>query len=184
MVDLIELLHSHHQLAMFSFMDFHCCSSAVIVLLLDSILHPTGESFRRIKIAMLCLQHIAEGCAVAKKGMRLIEEFQGLVERVTGRLRPIDPITHMEVEKSTRSGQLNDLSGTMSALKTGSYSLQPELITSHEHQSSSIVGIEMRAQGSPTVNSPDINAEPPSTLIDYEYLGSGFSLDFLTSVEQ
>lgn len=78
-VDLIGLLRSRGQLALFSHTDFHTCSSATIIVLLDSILNPRLTSFPKVKTAMDALRYMATGSALAKSSLKYVENFQGVV---------------------------------------------------------------------------------------------------------
>ncbi|KAE8140838.1 hypothetical protein BDV38DRAFT_10499 [Aspergillus pseudotamarii] len=80
-IDLIELLRNRRQLARFSHTDFHCCSSATIIILLESILHPRLRSYSRVSTAMEALHFMARGSALARNALKHVDSFQVVVNK-------------------------------------------------------------------------------------------------------
>ncbi|KAE8332759.1 fungal-specific transcription factor domain-containing protein [Aspergillus sergii] len=80
-IDLIELLRSRRQLARFSHTDFHCCSSATIIILLESILHPRLTSYSRVSTAMDSLHFMACGSDFARNTLKHVDNFQAVVNK-------------------------------------------------------------------------------------------------------
>lgn len=80
-IDLIDLLRCSGQLGLFSHTDFHTCSSATVIVLLDSVLKPRLTSFPKVKMAMSALRYMATGSDLARNSLKLIEYFQSLVNR-------------------------------------------------------------------------------------------------------
>lgn len=80
-IDLIDLLKTRGQLGLFSYTDFHTCSSATIIVLLDSILNPRLSSFPKVRTAMGALQYMATGSDLARNSLKYVENFQGVVNQ-------------------------------------------------------------------------------------------------------
>lgn len=80
-IDLIDLLKSRGQLGLFSYTDFHTCSSATIIVLLDSILKPRLSSFPKVRTAMGALEYMATGSYLARNSLKYVERFQGVVNK-------------------------------------------------------------------------------------------------------
>lgn len=80
-IDLIELLRNRRQLARFSYTDFHCCSSATIIILLESILHPRLRSYSRVSTAMDALHFMARGSDFARNALKHVDSFQAVVNK-------------------------------------------------------------------------------------------------------
>ncbi|KAE8360466.1 fungal-specific transcription factor domain-containing protein [Aspergillus caelatus] len=80
-IDLIELLRNRRQLARFSHTDFHCCSSATIIILLESILHPRLKSYSRVSTAMEALHFMARGSEFARNALKHVDNFQAVVNK-------------------------------------------------------------------------------------------------------
>jgi hypothetical protein len=113
-IDLIESLRLCGQLALFSIVDIHSCSSAVMVLILSSVTCPSPETRHKIEIALRCLRHIAAGSRSARNGLRLIEKFQSLVDIITARLCP-----RKILKADTNSGSEYDHASAASASENG-----------------------------------------------------------------
>ncbi|CZR69767.1 uncharacterized protein PAC_19667 [Phialocephala subalpina] len=178
-IDLIESLRLRGQLALFSIVDIHSCSSAVTVLILSSVTCPSPETRHKVEIALRCLRHIAAGSRSARNGLRLIEKFQSLVNRITARLCP-----RKILKADTNSSSEYDHAGAASASETG-FQNAPD----HSF-SKGLDGEELHAitdtihtydLQEPTSEWPDSDAEgAPQTSFDYDFPGS----DFLLSIEQ
>ncbi|KAF9888054.1 hypothetical protein FE257_009319 [Aspergillus nanangensis] len=80
-LDLIDLLKRRRQLARFSHTDFHCCSSATIIILLGSILNPSLSSYSRVRTAMDALHFMACGSDFARSTLKHVDNFQALVNK-------------------------------------------------------------------------------------------------------
>lgn len=78
-IDMIQILHTHSKLAVFSATDFHACSCATITILLDSILHPTSKAFPKVTLGMEVLRFMAVQNANAMHGLRYVEVFLNIV---------------------------------------------------------------------------------------------------------
>lgn len=81
-VDLIGLLRNHAQLGLFSHTDFRTCSSATIIILLESILNPRLASFSKVRMAMDALGYMATGSDLAQSSLTTVNKFQGVVNKV------------------------------------------------------------------------------------------------------
>jgi hypothetical protein len=93
-IDLIDLLQRSGQLGLFSFTDFHTCSAATIIVLLDSVLNPRLSSFPKVRTAMGALQYMAAGSDLARNSLKYVENFQGVVNQA------LASISRLEYEKS------------------------------------------------------------------------------------
>ncbi|KAH8716613.1 putative transporter [Beauveria bassiana] len=82
--DWIVQLQSRNLLAKFSFMDLHACSSAVIILLLNILLHPDNHQLLAISHGIDALRFMAGGSMLATKALRLAERLQQGVYQATG----------------------------------------------------------------------------------------------------
>ncbi|KAM3484169.1 hypothetical protein MY8738_002437 [Beauveria namnaoensis] len=82
--DWIVQLQSRNLLAKFSFMDLHACSSAVIILLLNVLLHPDNHQLLAISHGIDALRFMAGGSMLATKALRLAERLQQGVYQATG----------------------------------------------------------------------------------------------------
>ncbi|KAM3540196.1 hypothetical protein ARSEF1564_006888 [Beauveria bassiana] len=82
--DWIVQLQSRNLLAKFSFMDLHACSSAVIILLLNVLLHPHNHQLLAISHGIDALRFMAGGSMLATKALRLAERLQQGVYQATG----------------------------------------------------------------------------------------------------
>lgn len=83
-IDYIAQLHSRDLLARFSFTDFHTCSSAVIVLLLNALLHTPCHQLLPVTRGIEALRFMANGSMLAMNGLRLVERLQEGVYRTLG----------------------------------------------------------------------------------------------------
>ncbi|KAM3524045.1 hypothetical protein NHJ13051_004758 [Beauveria bassiana] len=82
--DWIVQLQSRNLLAKFSFMDLHACSSAVIILLLNVLLHPDNHQLLAVSHGIDALRFMAGGSMLATKALRLAERLQQGVYQATG----------------------------------------------------------------------------------------------------
>ncbi|PQK12967.1 hypothetical protein BB8028_0003g15820 [Beauveria bassiana] len=82
--DWIVQLQSRNLLAKFSFMDLHACSSAVIILLLNILLHPDNHQLLAISHGIDALRFMAGGSMLATNALRLAERLQQGVYQTTG----------------------------------------------------------------------------------------------------
>lgn len=78
-IDLIALLRSRRQLGRFSHTDFNACSSATIIILLDSILRPRLTSYSKVRTAMDALRFMASSSDFARDTIKYINNFQTVV---------------------------------------------------------------------------------------------------------
>lgn len=89
-IDLIELLRTRGQLGRFSLYDFHTCSSAAIIILLESILCPRLTSYSKVRTAMDALRFMASGSDLAKNNLKYISNFQVVVNKALGSMNRRD----------------------------------------------------------------------------------------------
>ncbi|KAL4888016.1 fungal-specific transcription factor domain-containing protein [Aspergillus ambiguus] len=80
-IDLVDLLRNRRQLGRFSHTDFHSCSSATIIILLESILQPRLMSYSRVSKAMDALHFMACGSDFARSTLKHVDNFQAAVNR-------------------------------------------------------------------------------------------------------
>lgn len=102
-IDLIDVLRARGKLGLFSYTDFHTCSSATIIILLDSILKPQLVTFPKVRMAMDALRYLATGSAVAKQCLKYVENFQGVVNKALASMcqkEDYDPCLLGEVEST------------------------------------------------------------------------------------
>ncbi|KAK5027861.1 hypothetical protein LTS07_006736 [Exophiala sideris] len=71
----INLLRSRKKLAKFSYTDFHSCSSAIIILLLNDVLHPQNSYSSLIENGIDALRFMAGGSQLAKDALHLVERL-------------------------------------------------------------------------------------------------------------
>ena len=83
-IDYIGQLHSRNLLARFSFTDFHTCSSAVIVLLLNALLRTPCHQLLPVTRGIEALRFMANGSLLAMNGLRLVERLQEAVYKTIG----------------------------------------------------------------------------------------------------
>jgi hypothetical protein len=177
-VDLIESLRLCDRLALFSIVDIHSCSSAVMVLILSSVTFPSSETENKIGIALGCLRYIAAGSTSARNGLRLIERFQNLVDRITARLRA------RKIPKTdTNSSSEYDCVGAASSSGTG-FQKSPDRSFSKNldgEEPNAITDNHAYSLQKPISEWPGSDSEGfPQTSFDYDFPGS----EFLLSIEQ
>ncbi|GIJ81661.1 hypothetical protein Asppvi_000160 [Aspergillus pseudoviridinutans] len=80
-IDLIDLLRNRRLLSRFSHTDFHSCSSATMIILLESILHPRLTSHTRVSRAMDALHFMACGSDFARSILKHVDMFQAAVNK-------------------------------------------------------------------------------------------------------
>lgn len=78
-IDLIDLLQAHSLLGRFSHTDFHACSCAIIVILLESILHPQLTFYFKVRTAMDALSLMAPTSDFARDTLKYVHHFQEVV---------------------------------------------------------------------------------------------------------
>lgn len=83
-INWIVQLHSRKLLARFSFTDFHTCSSAVIVLLLNVLLRDSYHQLLPITRGIEALRFMADGSTLAMSALLLVERLQEGVHKTTG----------------------------------------------------------------------------------------------------
>ena len=83
-IEWIELLSSHNRLAKFSYTDFHSCSSAIIVLLLNEVFHARDTSSSSIDHGMDALRFMASGGQLAKDALHLVERLRASIRKSNG----------------------------------------------------------------------------------------------------
>lgn len=83
-IDWIGQLHSRNLLARFSFTDFHTCSSAVFVLLLNALLRTPDYQLLPITRGIEALRFMADGGTLAMNALRLVERLQECVYKTIG----------------------------------------------------------------------------------------------------
>ncbi|KUJ13205.1 uncharacterized protein LY89DRAFT_784958 [Mollisia scopiformis] len=178
-IDLIESMRLRGQLALFSIVDIHSCSWAVTVLILSSVTFPSPETRHKIEIALRCLRHIAASSRSARNGLRLIEKFQSLVDRITARLCPRKPL-----QADTNSNSKDNHAGAASASNTN-------FQNASDHSFSNVLDGEDLPPSTNTYNTYGLQESAsewlgsdaegvPETSFDYDFPGS----DFLLSIEQ
>lgn len=177
-VDLIECLRLRSQLALFSIVDIHSCSSALTVLILSSVTRPSPETSEKIEIALNCLRHVAAGSRSARNGLELIERFQRLVDRVITRL-PAGKMPRADTNSSSECDY-----GESSSASEACFQSSPDSLFSKDPdgnlQAITDIHHPYSLQGSvPELPGSDIEAAP-QTAFDFEFPGS----DFLLSIEQ
>lgn len=80
-IDLIDTLRTRGQLGRFSHTDFHTCSSAAVVVLLESILYPRLTSYSKVRMAMDALRYMATSSDFAKNSLKHVNDFQVVVNK-------------------------------------------------------------------------------------------------------
>lgn len=101
-IDLIDLLKRSGQLGLFSYTDFHTCSAATIIVLLDSVLNPRLASFPKVRMAMSALQFMATGSDLARNCLKYVENFQCVVNQALASIS----CSQYEKSHSQREGSL------------------------------------------------------------------------------
>ncbi|KAH8899932.1 hypothetical protein GQ53DRAFT_204272 [Thozetella sp. PMI_491] len=74
-IDYVRYLYELNRLARFSFTDFHCCTSAAIIVLIHEVIkrHPLFNT--HIAAIMQCMQFMASGCENARISLRVIQNI-------------------------------------------------------------------------------------------------------------
>jgi hypothetical protein len=103
-IDWISQLYSRNLLAKFSFTDFHTCSSAIIVLLLNAILRSPYHQLLPITRGIEALRFMADGSTLAMNALRLVERLQGAVYKTTS-VGSIDSILDQQQSSLAPLGQ-------------------------------------------------------------------------------
>lgn len=80
-IDLIKFLRNRRQLGRFSHTDISSCSSATIIILLESILHPRLTSYSRVSTAIEALNFMACGNDFARNTLKHVDKFQTMVNK-------------------------------------------------------------------------------------------------------
>jgi hypothetical protein len=179
-IDLIELLRYHGQLAVFSYTDFHSCISATIILLLNSILHSTAPQSPKIVLAMQSLKFMATGSESAKNGVRLIQSFISLAQRVIARLasrRNSPAAPSIQLESIGYNTCLGLTSITPAEGPVASAPAPGEL----QHQAAPVQIPELQRSSYPCPQQPDAQLPAFQTTLEFDALDPAFSLDFSLS---
>ncbi|KAJ5807979.1 transcriptional regulator family: Fungal Specific TF [Penicillium riverlandense] len=103
-IDLIDLLRTRGQLGRFSHTDFHTCSSAAVVVLLESILHPRLTSYSKVRTAMDALRYMATGSDFAKNSLKYVNDFQVVVNKALASMYRRDHGTSCSMRESNSLG--------------------------------------------------------------------------------
>lgn len=130
-IDLIDLLRTRGQLGRFSHTDFHTCSSAAVVVLLESILYPRLTSYSKVKKAMDALRYMATGSDFAKTTLKYVNDFQVVVNKALASMYRRDHGTSC----STR---VSDSLGFGDTPKNRDTSMQSSMKPSHPPDSISV----------------------------------------------
>lgn len=168
-IDLIDLLKSRGQLGLFSYTDFHTCSSATIIVLLDSILNPRLTSFLKVSTAMNGLRFMATGSDLARNNLKYVEDFQGVVNKALASMYRRD---YEELPSTRGWGSLS----TRESPRSGDVFLQSSIDTFHpaSHQGVGIeeLGHQRESQGPNTALFYDIKSMlEDCSLTDLHLLG-------------
>ncbi len=83
-IEWIDLLSSHNRLAKFSYTDFHSCTSAIIVLLLNEVLHARNLYSPSIDHGIDALRFMASGGQLAKDALHLVERLHASIHKSYG----------------------------------------------------------------------------------------------------
>lgn len=91
-IEWIDLLSHHNRLAKFSYTDFHSCSSAIIVLLLNEVLRASRDLHSSsIEHGINALRFMASGGQLAKDALHLVERLRTSVGKSNGYDNTRDP---------------------------------------------------------------------------------------------
>ncbi|KAI5461586.1 fungal-specific transcription factor domain-containing protein [Mariannaea sp. PMI_226] len=109
-INLINLLLQEHQLAKFSHTDFHSCSSATTIILLDSIIHPSSEGGLKVATGMQALRFMAAENSKALKSLKyiegLVQEINEVLAYLYGRTTPSEYHAIHSPDQSSRGSPL------------------------------------------------------------------------------
>lgn len=74
-ISIVQVLHRNGELAQFAHTDFHTCSSATIIILLDSIVHPSSTAVNQVATGMEALQFMASDNIAARARLHHVESI-------------------------------------------------------------------------------------------------------------
>lgn len=83
---LLEDLVKNRSLGRFSFTDFHGCSIATIVTLLEGIIHRDSGYEARVTFGLECLRTMSIGNATAEMGVQFVEAFRSIANEAANKL--------------------------------------------------------------------------------------------------
>ncbi|KIV93767.1 hypothetical protein PV10_04958 [Exophiala mesophila] len=120
---LVQSLRQVGRLAAFSYSDFHACSSAVVLILVDSLLHPRLGVADAVGVGIETLEMLAFGNEYAQRGVTLVKRFCKMVGEVTpGRVG-----TDTDAPGRQTSDRLVKRTASAASLSTEDTSLGPGL---------------------------------------------------------
>lgn len=121
---LIQTLRQTQMLASFSHTDFHACSSAIVVVLLDAILHPRPGVTDTIVAGVDTLEMLAKSNDYAQRGFNLVRRFCTTLSSVMPELAALEA-------KLSRDRAQYALHDTTCPETTDAWSQQPVMFTSN-----------------------------------------------------
>ncbi len=83
---LLEDLVKNRSLGRFSFTDFHGCSIATIVTLLEGIMHRDSSYEARVSFGLECMRTMSIGNATAEMGVQFVEAFRSIANEAADKL--------------------------------------------------------------------------------------------------
>lgn len=103
---LVHRLQEAGMLASFSYTDYHACSSAVVLLLVDSILHPRLGIADVVGGGIETLDILAAGNEYAQQGVTLVKRFCNMLSKIPPELSTFSLHREPEprVQTAARSG--------------------------------------------------------------------------------
>lgn len=134
-IDLIDLLQSRRLLGRFSHTDFHACSCATIVILLESILHPRLTFYSKVRTAMDALRLMVSTSDFARDTLKYVHHFQEVVNNVLATMSRQG--RHCLYESESHPTEAPDLQARCATETIGSpLEAQPGLSHSRYHKAS------------------------------------------------
>lgn len=107
----IMVLKKHKNLCRFSFSDYHGCSSALVILLLNSILERDQTDSPTLDNAIDLLRFMSTGgCGGAKFDMQTVEQFRTLINNLRQQVYPEEPPAPKNPKSSAYEKWVNWLS--------------------------------------------------------------------------
>lgn len=170
---LIATLKKHNLLCRFSFTDYQGCSSALIVLLLNSVLEVGQDNFAALDDAIELLRFTATGgCEGAKSDLRTVEHFRVLAATLRQKIYTIKHPEATAIPQTT--GYQNWVNWLSSSHGTSSCGVQkqPSNTSFHNQVEGSASGLHARE--APSLF-PRLREESDKFLYDRTMLADNFS---------
>ncbi len=87
-IDYIRYLFELKRLARFSFTDFHCCTSAAIIIMIHEVIQRHPRFNLHMAGILKCMQFMASGCENARISLKVIENIHSMTAAIKDKHPP------------------------------------------------------------------------------------------------